>query len=154
MELKIILMAMTMVPMEMMIAVKCNLQCNVAVFHSCSSGPANWGSGQLCNNSPIVVIIFITLFFVIISFITLPISSHFHSFPPGSSWKVPLIFRHCANSGQAGIWQHFFGAFFREPFKCFFVDFFPYRGGTPIPQLVLTQKRGTFLSKNTFCSPF
>ena len=52
MELKMILMAMTMVPMEMMIAVKCNLQCNVAVFHSCSSGPANWGSGQLCNNSP------------------------------------------------------------------------------------------------------
>ena len=154
MELKIILMAMTMVPMEMMIAVKCNLQCNVAVFHSCSSGPANWGSGQLCNNSPIVVIIFITLFFVIISFITLPISSHFHSFPPGSSWKVPLIFRHCANSGQAGIWQHFFGAFFREPFKCFFVDFFRTGGVPPIPQLVLTQKRGTFLSKNTFCSPF
>ena len=91
MELKIILMAMTMVPMEMMIAVKCNLQCNVAVFHSCSSGPANWGSGQLCNNSPIVVIISIFPLLFIISFITPPISSYFHNFPQGSSFVKSVL---------------------------------------------------------------
>ena len=67
-------------------------------------------------------------------------------------WKVPLLFKHCANSSQAGIWQHFFGAIFREPFKCFFVDFFPYRrgGGYPqFPNLFWSKRTGTFFYPKT-----